>query len=406
MSQSKVVAAVEIGTSKVAVLLGELTGNNDLSIVGHSVCSSKGIKKGVIRDLPVASDCVHAALNSAESKSMRRIDEVYLALSGRHLEGTFNIGTTTISDASGVVQAVDVEQAKLDAKRRQLPEDRTYIHHIQNPYSLDGKILGSMDNPIEREAERLQVGYWTVHADKDTVRESLCLFGGVDIDVRDMVISSIASASILLEDSEKEAGALVIDIGGGTTDWALYRENFIVRTGVVAVGGDHITNDLSVGLRIGRKRAEQIKVEYGRAFYEPEDRNEKVWLIGDYTIGDKEFPKAAVTRIIEARVNEIFDIIKAELKEAGFYKPPEIASGVILTGGGARLEGIMEVASRTLGLDVRMADLEPGLDPELRKPEYTTVIGLLKYALTDQQTENKKASNSGFIGEIFKLFKQ
>jgi cell division protein FtsA len=400
MSQPRVVAAVEIGTSKIAVLLGELEGNANMRIVGHSLSTSKGIKKGDIRDLRAASDCVHSALGSAESKSPHRIDEVFLALSGRHLQGIFNTGTATVSDSAGRVRDVDIEQAKADAKRRELPEDRSYIHHIQNPFMLDSSPI---ENPIEQEGRRLEVGYWSVHAETAKVRSCLRIIRGYGMDVSDMVISSIASGSVLLEDAEKEAGALVIDIGGGTTDWVLYHGGFIVRTGVVAVGGDHITSDLSAGLRTGLKRAEQIKKEYGRAYYEADDRKEKVWLFGDYTIGDKEFPKAAVTRIIEARVNEIFEIIKTDIKKAGFYNPPEIASGVVLTGGTVRLEGLKTVAERVLGLNVRFADFDPGLDSELRMPEYTTVIGLLNYALQGEENSRKKRGGNGIIGGLFDI---
>ncbi len=401
MSQSKVVAAVEIGTSKVAVLLGRFSEDNKLSIIGHSVCLARGIKKGVIENLPLASDCVHAALQAAESKASTRIDEVYLALTGQHLEGTQNFGNATIRDAKGIVKGVDVDQAISDAKRRELPETRSYIHYIRNHFELDGI---PVYNPIERQGSRLEVSYWTVHADTEMIKNYLRIFGGYDIKVRDIVISSVAAASILLEQGEKDLGALVIDIGGGTTDWALFHNGYIIRTGVIAVGGDHITNDLSVGLRTGRTRAEKIKVEHGRAYYKSEDKNEKVWLIGDFTIGDKEFPKGAVTRIIEARVKEIFEIIKSELKREDLLKSSEIASGVVLTGGASKLDGIAKVAEDVLGLEVRSADIEAGFDADLRKPEYTTVIGLLRYALTGDEEESENKETTNLMGGILEWF--
>ncbi|MGB0184707.1 MAG: cell division protein FtsA, partial [Opitutales bacterium] len=184
MSQPRVVAAVEIGTSKIAVLLGKLEGNTNMEIVGHSLSTSKGVKKGEIRDLRAVSDCVHSALGSAESKASQRIDEVYLALSGRHLEGNFNVGTATVSDAAGRVRQIDVEQAKADAKRRELPEDRSYIHHIQNPFRLDGK---PVESPLEQEGQRLEVGYWSVHADTAQVRNCLRIISGYGMEVSDIV---------------------------------------------------------------------------------------------------------------------------------------------------------------------------------------------------------------------------
>ncbi|KRP37111.1 MAG: hypothetical protein ABS34_04400 [Opitutaceae bacterium BACL24 MAG-120322-bin51] len=403
MSQSRVVGAVEIGTSKVTVLLGEIVGDSGLNIIGHSSCFSKGVKKGVITDLKAASDCVHAAIMTAEQNAKTRVDEVYLALTGSHLRGNFNVGTTNVGSSDSIVRAADIEQAKEDAKRRKLTDERTYIHHIQNPFSIDGQ---PVENPLSKEGERLQVGYWSVHGDSQIVSDSLRVIGGIDLDVSDMIISSIASGAVLLEDSEKDNGALVVDIGGGTTDFVLYRKGYIVLTGVVPVGGDHITNDLSIGLRVGRKSAEESKLKNGRAYYKSEDREQKVWLYGDMTIGDREYPLAAITKIIEARVSEIFDIIKDQLVEADLLVPADIASGIILTGGSSRLEGIDEAARRSLGLEARRSEGPRDVSPELRVPEYSTALGLLYYALTGQEDAQQSAKPAGIwnrLGSILNI---
>ncbi|MBT61802.1 cell division protein FtsA [Coraliomargarita sp. SDUM461003] len=401
MSQSRVVAAVEIGTSKIAVLLGEILGDAGLNIIGHAVSSSKGVKKGEITDLDKASDCVHAAILKAEANAKTRVDEVYLAQTGRHLMGNFNVGSSNISSSDGVVRLADIDAAKEDAKRRTLPRDRTYIHHIQNPFTLDGR---PVDNPLSKEGRQLQVGYWSVHGDSEAVSDSLRVIRGIDLDVSDMIISSIASGVVLLEESEKENGALVIDMGGGTTDYVLYRKGFIVKTGVVPVGGDHITNDLSIGLRVARKSAEEFKIKNGRAYYESEDREEKVWLFGDMTIGDHEYPLAAITKIIEARVAEVFDIIKEQLIADEVFEPSDIASGVVLTGGSSQLVGIDEAARRRFGLDARVSEGPKDVAEELRVPEYSTTLGLLHYALTGQEENQQQAKPSGILRRLTGLF--
>ena len=401
MSQSRVIAAIEIGTSKIVVLLGEIIGDSGLNIIGHSVGSSKGVKKGVITDLDKASDCVHAAILRAEENTQTRIDEVYLAQTGQHLIGNFNLGSSNISASDGFVRRADIDAATEDAKRRSLPDDRIYIHHIQNPFSLDGN---PVENPLSKEGRQLQIGYWSVHGDSEAVSDSLRVIRGIDLDVSDMIISSIASGTVLLEESEKENGALVIDIGGGTTDYMLYRKGYIVKTGVVPVGGDHITNDLSIGLRISRKNAESFKLKDGRAYYQSEDREKKVWLIGDFTIGDRQYPLAAITKIIEARVFEIFDIIKEQLVDSDLFEPSDIASGVILTGGSSRLTGIEEAAHRRFGLEARASEGSQYVSEELRAPEYSTAIGLLHYALTGQENNHEQVKSSGLMRRIVGLF--
>jgi cell division protein FtsA len=400
MSQSRVVGAVEIGTSKVSVLLGEIIGDSGLNIIGHSSCFSKGVKKGIITDLKAAGDCVHAAILTAEKNANTQIDEVYLAQTGSHLRGNFNLGTTNVGSSDSVVRAADIEQAKEDAKRRKLRDSRTYIHHIQNPFLVDGQ---QVDHPLDKKGLRLEVGYWSVHGDSQIVCDSLRVIGGMDLDVSDMIISSIASGAVLLEDAEKDNGALVVDIGGGTTDFVLYRKGYIVLTGVVPVGGDHITNDLSIGLRVGRKSAEEFKLKHGRAYYQAEDREQTVWLFGDLTIGDREYPLAAITQIIEARVSEIFDIIKERLVDADLYVPEDIASGVVLTGGTSRLAGIDEAARRSLGLAARQSEGPQDVAPELRVPEYSTALGLLHYALTGQEDAQQSAKPVGLLRRMMRL---
>lgn len=397
MSESRVVGAIEIGTSKVVVLLGEIIGDEGLNIIGHSIGSSKGVKKGVIYDLNAASDCVHATIMKAEKNAQSRIDEVYLAQTGSHLKGSFNIGTSNVSSSDNIVREIDIGQAKEDAKRRKLPADRTYIHHIQNPFLLDGQ---SVDTPLSREGRQLQVGYWSVHGASSKVSDSLRVIRGIDLEVTDMIVSSIASGAVLLGDAEKEGGALVVDIGGGTTDYVLYREGYIVKTGVVAVGGDHITNDLSIGLRVGRKSAEEFKIKNGRAYHDSSDRDEKVWLFGDLTIGDREYPLAAITKIIDARVAEIFTIIKEQLQDAEFYNPTDIACGVVLTGGSSKLGGIDEAARRNLGLEARVSEGPFDVAAELRQPEYSTALGLLHYALTGQEDRQKSAKPSSILRKL------
>ena len=169
MSHDRVVGAIEIGTSKVVVLVGEIVGNGGLNVIGHVAATSKGVKKGVIDASPAACDCVHAAIMTAEKNANTRIDEVYLAQTGSHLQGAFNIGVSSVRSADGIVDGEDINQAREDAKRRKLPEDRIYIHHIRNPFRLDGQLI---ENPLDQEGKRLEVGTMSFRKSKSALARS------------------------------------------------------------------------------------------------------------------------------------------------------------------------------------------------------------------------------------------
>jgi cell division protein FtsA len=196
---------------------------------------------------------------------------------------------------------------------------------------------------------------------------------------------------------EKKIGALVLDIGSGVTDFALYRDGHIVQTGVVPVGGDHLTNDLSLGLRISRKHAERVKLSFGQAMVDAQARSEKVWMVGDKSVGDRYIPRLAICQILEARVEEMFSIVKKRLERLGvLLTPEEVAAGIILTGGTSRLPAIERVAERVFGLPARRAAEPAWLTESLRGPEFSAAVGLLFFALNAPgRNDPKKASGKG-----------
>lgn len=390
MGYSKVVGAVEIGTSKVAILVGEISNDGTLNIIGHYTGLSKGIKKGVIVDLEAASASVHTAILKAENEANTKISEVYLAQTGMHLKGIFNVGTANVSRSDGIVSKSDIEQAKEDAKRPRLPEDRVFINHIQNPFSIDGV---KVDNPLHMKGKRLKVGYWTIHADSKTLHDSLRVIRGVPLDVEDVILSSIAAGNVLVHENEKKVGALVVDMGGGTTDFALYRDGFIVYTGVIPVGGDHISNDLSMGLRTSVEVADKLKKREGLALRVKQDSKAYTWLVGNQVIGDREIPLISVSKIVEARIKEIFEIMVDELSEAKLFNPKDIAAGVILTGGSSRIEGLEQLVSRVMDLDCRVGSTTWDISEDLNTPEYSAALGLLSYAVANNEGVQRKGSS-------------
>jgi len=400
MGQDKIVGAVEIGTSKVTVLVAEIVGGRSLSIIGTSQASSSGIRKGQIVNLREVNDCTHAAISAAEKSAGAQIDGVYLAISGAHLQGFADSGTATISSSDGSVREADLRRARENAKMRNLPHSRIYIHHECCGYQLDGR---RVSDPLGMVGERVETGYWHIHGDERITADFLHVINGIGLGVDCMVISSIASASVVAGEEEKKGGVLVLDIGAGTTDYALYRTGTIARSGVIPVGGDHLTNDLALGLRMNSRYAESVKLRYGKAIIDNEDRNDTVMLIGDLTIGDRPISRLSIHKILHSRVEELFMIVKNLLGSE--INSQNLPAGVILTGGTSRLAHIGDVAQEVLGVPVRLGESPAWVsDSALRVPECSTALGLLAEGLTTLRGRGPEQSSSKWLGKLSGMF--
>ncbi len=376
---SKIVAAVEAGTEKISVLVGEIHDPGSLNILTQVTRPSSGIRKGQIVNFEQAAASIEEGLAFAEAEAGARIQTVYLSQSGGHLDGVFQNGTAAVSGADGLVGEDDARRAVDEAKRRKLPENRLYIHHIQNPFRLDGEVV---ENPIGLRGSELEAGYWSIHGDARRVGDGIHIINGFGLGVSDVIVSSVASGCIVADEDRRRAGCLVLDIGAGTTDYVLYRNGFIVSTGVVAVGGEHFANDLSIGLRLNHRRAKEIFHELGRAVVLPSDETERIRLYGDNMIGDRSIPRSSIDRIVEVRLQEIFQIVREKLGQKYLGKP--LPGGVILTGGVSRLRRIETVAAQIFGEDAELAVAPDWVDPSLHGPEFSTVLGVLHFALTGQ----------------------
>ncbi|MBL62139.1 MAG: cell division protein FtsA [Opitutae bacterium] len=395
---NKIIAAVEIGTSKMKVLLGEIRSQQALNVVGFGSIESFGVKKGELVNFKVASEQVHLAIDLAEKSAGVQAEEVYLSVTGSHLGGSFNLGSARVSSADNVVVRNDVARAIEEAKRKELLDDRIYVHFIQNPFHLDGR---PVEDPLNLQGSLLEVGYWSVDGDEKVIKDLLHVINGYGLEVGHVIASSLASGEIATSRADRKAGALVIDFGAGATDYVLYRDGCAAKTGVVPIGGDHLTNDISMGLRVDERHAESLKKEHGRAFCGEEDDDLRVWLIGNKMIGDRDVSRKAIRQVVAARVEELFQILAEELE--GYLEPDHLGSGIHLTGGGSLLPGITEVASSALGLPAKRAELPTGIVEELRNPEFATVLGLLHFGLTGQSQVNPVRSK-GIGRALAKIF--
>ena len=383
MSRSKIVGAIEIGTSKVVVLVAEMTDGRSMNIIGRGQCTNAGMKKGEVIDLRSVSDCTHAAIMTAERTAGVQIEHVYLSLSGSHLWGFRNSGATAITGSENIVTSTDLKRAVDNAKSKVLEPGEVYIHHIRSGFVLDGQ---PVEKPISREGSHLEVQYWHVVADEQKVKDHMMVVNGFGLDVNDIVISSLASGSLIATDEEKRQGVLVVDIGKGVTDYALYKGRRVIQTGVIPVGGDHVTNDLSLGLRVKTKLAESLKLRSARAMIQKEDRTQKVPLVGDLSIGDSFHSQLTINKITHARLEELFIILKNRLGSS--LTRQNLPCGIILTGAVSKTPLIQDLAEVTLDIPVSLGQSPDWVrHEELREPEYATVLGLLYNALHDQKEE-------------------
>lgn len=401
MFSENIIGAVEIGTAKVVAVIGEIVNEKHLNIIGIGEALSQGIKKGEIIDFKKASVAAHAAITTAEANAGVSLASIFLALSGGHLEGFFNEATVTVSSANNLVQENDIQRVKKEAKSKELSANRVYIHHIQNAFSLDARQVG---NPLGMVGQKLKVGYWSVHGELQKVTDLIHIINGYGLKVEDIILSSAASATMVVSEIEKEYGCIVLDIGRGTTDFAVYRNGYLIKTGSIPVGGDHLTNDISLGLRIDRGQAERLKVEFGQA-YPDKGLKDKVFIECEGGKIKRSIYRNAISQIIHARVEELFNIIKSEIENR--VDLSGLSAGVIMTGGSSRLPEICSLASKVFNLEVRLGDNPPWAYANLREPEYSTVLGVLYYALRGQDQgsliKQKKGHIFSKVAKIFKL---
>jgi len=399
-SKTTFIGAVEIGTSKVTALVGEYTGR-EVVIIGYGECPSRGIIKGSVVDYRAATECTHNALEVAERDANERIDHVFLSQTGGHLEGFYNEATLNVKAADNMIEADDIRTVCELAKAKELPLGRMVVHNIRRPFRVDGRLVPT--SPEHLVGQKLEVGYWTVHGQEQRLADNIHVIRGFNLEVRELVLSSLASGHMVTSAEERQNGVVAIDIGAGTTDFALYRNGAPHTTGVVAVGGSHFTNDVSIGLRLTEAQAEKLKLRFGRALVQARDKNEKVWLDGNYSIGDRQFSRQAIETITSSRAWELLDVVKRKLSNA--FTPETCPGGIVLTGGGAKLPALAECASKVFGAPARLGEAPSWVNENLRDPGYHTALGTLYYSVSALSERSAGARRKGgFLRNVTRLF--
>jgi cell division protein FtsA len=399
-SNNTFIGAVEIGTSKVTALVGEYTGR-EIVIIGCGECASKGVIKGSVVDYRAATECTHNALELAERDANERIDHVFLAQTGGHLDGFYNEASVNVKAADNMIEKDDIRTVCELAKAKDLPQGRMVVHNIRRPFRVDGRLVPT--SPENLVGQKLEVGYWTVHGQEQRLADNIHVIRGFSLEVRELVLSSLASGHMVTSMEERQNGVLAIDIGAGTTDFVLYRNGVPHTTGVVAVGGGHFTNDLSIGLRLTEVQAEKLKLRFGRAVVQARDKAEKVWLDGNFSIGDRQFARHAIESITAARAWELMEVVKSELGQA--FTADGCAGGIVLTGGAAKLPALVECASKVFGCPARLGEAPSWVNENLRDPGFHTALGILYYGVSAQSERSAGGRRKGgFLRNMGRLF--
>ncbi len=404
MASDQIFVGLEIGTTKICVIVSEGRSDGTISILGVGETPSRGVRKGEIVDLATVTECVREAILDAEDKTNVEIGNVWVAISGAHLRSFNNRGTLVLPEERQI-EPEDLETVETNAKEVALPPPNIFLHTILQAYHVDGN--RNVIDPLTSEGALLEADFHIVHGIKTRIHNTLRCIESLKLGIEDVVLSSLASAQVVLNQDQKNYGALMIDIGGGTTDYIVYIDGSVKHSGVLAVGGDHITSDISVGLRLPIARAEVLKIQEGSAADPSNSEGGIISLQNDPGFMGCEIDRSSLDTIIHLRVREIFELIRNDIESAG-EGMLGLIRGVMITGGCSRLRGIASVAEEIFDLPVELTRARNvgGATQVFENPQYSTAIGLTKYAKVITKNSNTESMLDRFTTSLGDLFKK
>ncbi|WP_009962556.1 MULTISPECIES: cell division protein FtsA [Verrucomicrobium] len=376
MAKSTIYAGLEIGTSKICVVVGEVKKDGAIKILGVGQAPARGIRKGEITDFDIAQTCLNDALLRAEDRSDVMIRNVFLGVSGTHIESLNHAGVYRLPSDQNTITEDDLEDVREIACNVDIAQNHVFLHRIARKYSVDGQ--EQVRSLIGRPAEKLEAEFHIIHGVRSRVQNSIRLVRQIPLEVEDVVFLPLAAAQVVLNKEAKQHGALMIDFGGGTADYVLYIDGMLTASGCVPLGGDHITNDISLCFQIPHGRAERLKVEEGSAVYEDVAPGEMIRVEDENGMFVGEVERALLNEVISLRTQEILGQIRDRCEE----HVGRLGAGVYLTGGVSMMRGIEHVAKEIFGVRVTRAGSSQmgGVTATYENPCYSAPIGLIRYA--------------------------
>jgi cell division protein FtsA len=382
----KMLVGLDIGTSKVVAIVGELTADGGIEIVGLGSHPSRGMKKGVVVNIESTVQSIQRAVEEAELMAGCRIHSVYAGIAGSHIQSMNSHGMVAIKDRE--VTSGDIDRVIEAAKAVQLYGENRILHVLPQEFSIDAQ--EGIKEPIGMSGVRLEAKVHMVTGAVNAAQNIERCVQRCGLETDDIILEQLASSYAVLTEDEKELGVCLVDIGGGTTDIAIFTDGAIRHTSVIPIAGDQVTNDIAMALRTPTQHAEEIKIKYACALTQlaKEDETIKVPSVGDRPARD--LSRQALAEVVEPRYDELFTLIQAELRRSGYEEL--VAAGIVLTGGTSKMEGVVELAEEIFHMPVRLA--KPfgvsGLTDVINNPIYATAVGLLQYAALQQNDPNKE----------------
>lgn len=400
MKQNELIAAIDIGSTKVTTVIAqvsyeEMTGEKNVSVIGVSTQPSKGIKKGQIVDIEESVESIIASVEPAERMAGYNLDRAFISVGGAHISSQNSKGVVAVSNAKGEVNDVDIDRVIEAARAISHPASREIIHVVPREYIVDGET--GVRDPVGMAGVRLEVETHIVTSSTAALKNLTRAVNEVGVEVADTVFTGLASSYATLTQTEKELGCVMVDIGSGTTSICAFVDGALAYSGAIPVGARNVTNDLAIGLRVSLETAERIKLDLHKKSKALDKHGKELVEVSETGSDEvKRVTKRTLTEgIIKPRLTEIFSLIKQELEKSGIIN--KVPSGLVITGGGSMTEGLDEVAKRILALPIRIAKPKKlkGLIDDIMSPEYSASVGLILYGMENMSSAPQN-SFSGF----------
>src|SRR6202008_1344780 len=352
MSRDNIFVGLEIGTSKICVVVAETKGDGTLKVLGVGNVPARGVRKGEIVDFETAKRCVHDAIVDAEEKSDVEISEIYLGITGSHIRSFNNRGVVVLEEGREEIDEQDLDDVRTNGREVGFPKwGWSILHTIIQHYYVDGQ--DGVLNPVGLLGKKLEADFHIVYGIRTRIQNEIRCVKELELEPADVIINSFATAQAVLEKNQKQLGAIVIDIGGGVTDFVVYVDGAVKQSGVLAVGGDHITNDISIGLKIPTARAEKLKGDEGNVTLGTAFPGETILLKDETGFAGREIERESLNQIIHERLREGLDIVKRQIEAD--QNLHYVGAGVFITGGCSQIRGLEHLASDIFGMPVTMA---------------------------------------------------